>query len=478
MTNSSKVEIFHRNNSTMRWLVLITVSFAVFGAYFAYDSISPARRVLENELGFGPSSFSWLVGIYSLPNVLGMTLFGGILADRKGIRFAGMLFMALTVFGVLLTSFGGSTLFRSSGMRDLIASSSLPWSPEFIVMFTGRIIFGMGAEVLIVMQEKIIVRWFKGREISLAFGIGLVICRIGTIAAFNVTTFILESGKLLSFSFISDTAMMMVTDSYTTLDAVMWLSAIIMLLSAGSFMLYLAAEKRFDKDNPDMAATHHPEGGSVSAIFKSPSFIWMSVLCFAFYAAVFPFTSFATDILKTKFGVSAGEAGFLTSIVMTSTIIGTPLFGWIIDNYGFRSRIMITGAIMMVAAHSMLTFTTIYPAIPMVIMGISFSAVPAGLWPGVAIFIEEKNNGAAYGFLGIVQNVGLLGVPLLMGLVTELTNPGVTAFKVNEKLAVWNYTAAQIVLVGFASVSLVAAWMIRRKALKENVNFFKASIHH
>ncbi|MBN2724600.1 MAG: MFS transporter [Deltaproteobacteria bacterium] len=465
-----------RYSSPLRWLSLITVSFAVFGAYYAYDTISPARRVLETELGFGPSSFSWLVAIYSLPNLLGITLLGGIIADRRGIRFAGKLFITLTLMGSLITAFGVSSFFRTSHLAEGIRMVSGSFSPEFIVMFIGRFIFGMGAEVLIVTQEKVIVRWFKGRELGLAFGIGLLICRIGTIAAFIVSTRILDSTRV--YTMLENAGfMMMVTDKSSGLETVIWLGAVIMLLSTGSFMLYTLVEKTYSRKHSmkesNFSGNH--KGGSILNVLKSKPFIWISLLCFSFYSAVFPFTSFATDILQSKFGISISSAGFYTSLVMTSTIIGTPFFGYIVDHYGYRGRIMILGSILMTLSHSLLAFTSIHPLVAIVIMGISFSAVPAAIWPSVAIFIDENDVGTAYGFLGVVQNAGLWGVPILIGKITDWTNPGVTTDMVNRKLAVWDYSGALILLTAFAFISVISAMMIRKTA-KPGSEFFLPGI--
>src|SRR5579872_2640257 len=140
-----------------RWTVLIFLSLAMFGNYYVYDALSPLADVLKQQLGFSDSNIGLLQAIYSFPNIF-TVLIGGILIDRIGLRKSLMMFAVLCLVGPAIT----------------VASGHL-W-----LMAAGRLLFGMGAESLIVAVTAALARWFKGKELSFAFGMNLTICRLGS----------------------------------------------------------------------------------------------------------------------------------------------------------------------------------------------------------------------------------------------------------------------------------------------------------
>src|ERR1700680_3197200 len=148
-----------------RWMVLVFLSLAMFGSYYAYDALSPLADVLKQQLGFSDENIGLLQAIYSFPNIFTVVI-GGFIIDRLGLR------KSLMIFGVL----------RFVGPAISASSSHLS------VMAAGRLIFGMGAESLNVAVTAALARWFKGKELSFAFGINLTICRLGSFAALNSPT--------------------------------------------------------------------------------------------------------------------------------------------------------------------------------------------------------------------------------------------------------------------------------------------------
>src|SRR6267378_8288193 len=145
-----------------RWMVLVFVSLAMFGNYYVYDCIAPVADLLARQLGFSDSNIGLLQAIYSIPNVF-MVLIGGYVVDRIGTR------KAIFIFGTLC--FAGSVVTVLSG--------------KLTVMAIGRLIFGLGAESLIVAVTTAVAKWFRGKELSFAFGIQLMIARFGTWLAQN-----------------------------------------------------------------------------------------------------------------------------------------------------------------------------------------------------------------------------------------------------------------------------------------------------
>ncbi len=148
-----------------RWLVLIFVSLAMFGSYYVYDALSPLADVLKQQLHFTDLDIGFLQAIYSFPNIFTVVI-GGFIIDRIGLRKSLMIFGVLCFIGPAITAISGH----------------LP------IMATGRLIFGMGAESLNVAVVTALARWFKGKELSFAFGLNLTASRLGTFAALNSPT--------------------------------------------------------------------------------------------------------------------------------------------------------------------------------------------------------------------------------------------------------------------------------------------------
>src|SRR6267143_4423040 len=148
-----------------RWMVLIVISLAMFGNYYVYDCIAPIADLLSKELGFSDSNIGLLQAIYSIPNVI-MVLIGGYIVDRIGTRNALLIVGTICLIGAVVPALSG----------------------KLTVMASGRLIFGLGAESLIVAVTTAVAKWFRGKELSFAFGINLMIARFGTWLAQNSPT--------------------------------------------------------------------------------------------------------------------------------------------------------------------------------------------------------------------------------------------------------------------------------------------------
>src|SRR5260370_2689068 len=148
-----------------RWLVLVFVSLAMFGSYYAYDALSPLADVLKQQLGFSDLDIGFLQAIYSFPNIFTVVI-GGFIIDRLGLRKSLMIFGLLCFIGLAISVISG----------------------HLSIMATGRLIFGMGAESLNVAVTTALARWFRGKELSFAFGLNLTASGLGTFAALNSPT--------------------------------------------------------------------------------------------------------------------------------------------------------------------------------------------------------------------------------------------------------------------------------------------------
>ncbi len=395
-----------------RWAVLVVISFAMFGNYYVYDAISPIADLLRDQLGLSDSNIGWLNAIYSFPNII-MVLIGGIIIDRIGVKKGTLLFGVLCFIGAAVT-----------------ASTD-----KFAVMATGRLIFGLGAESLIVSVTVGIARWFKGRELSFAFGVNLTIARMGSYLALNSPTW--ARGAYENWQWP-----LFITVAFATFCVVGPLVY---------WVLESRAEKRYDLG--DVGQTDKVEWGDLFSFGRS--YIWVVLLCVTFYSAIFPFQTFAIKFFQDTHGVSRETAGFLSSIITLFSMIMTPLFGIWVDRVGKRSLFMMVGSLMLVPVYLIMAYTSTNLMIPMAIMGVAFSLVPAVMWPSVAYLVEEAKLGTAYGLMTMIQNIGLFGFNWMIGSANDFSgasaaNPGGYA------LGMWIFS-----VLGF--LGFFFAFMLRRE---------------
>jgi MFS family permease len=415
--------------------------------YFFYDALSPLKDQIQTNLGFTNQQYGFLQSTYSFSNVfLFMAVIGGVLLDKLGIRFTGTGFTFFMALGALLTFYGASDTFRNGGLGyNLLGSFLTSYSPEFKLMTFGYFLFGLGAETSIVVITTIVVKWFKGKELALALGINLAVARIGQAMAFFF------SANLSTRDFW-----------YRPI----FLAACLLSTAFLFFVFYSLIDLKLDRQIKYKLEVDESEKFRISdilKIIKIPSFIYITLLCVTFYSAFFPFLKYATDLLHNKFSLTTSYAGRLTSIPIFFTVLFTPFFGWIADNKGKSASMMIYSSILLILAHMTLTFTQVNPVIPMALLGISFSLIPAAMWPAVAKIINQKRLGTAYGIMFSVQNFGLWLFPILIGFILDRTNPGITAKMVEEGMARYNYTYAILMLGIIGIVGVVFALLLKHE---------------
>jgi len=388
-----------------RWLVLLVISFVCFAQYYIYDSITPLAPLIKHDLGFTGTEYGLLFSAYSAANVfLFLLIFAGILVDKMGVKLSGILYVFLCVAGAALTAIGAMADLRSllGPFYDWLGSAFLPsWSPELKVMLLGRAIYGVGAEAILVVNNKVLARWFLGKELAFAFGLNLTIMRLGTFLALNLQAPIAEGWGLQS---------------------ALWFATLLMAAGFGMFFVYLFVEKmiRNKTTGTEAAGTQPEETFKLKEAFSfDPSFWLITLLCVTFYSAVFPFQAYAPDILVQKFGYSITRAGMYTSALILGTMIFTPILGWFVDHFGKRATLMIVGSLLLIPCHLLLGMTHFPPVVPIFVVGIALSLVPAALWAAIPMMVDEHRLGTAFGVVGYVQNVGLMFFPYVAGRIAD-----------------------------------------------------------
>lgn len=393
-----------------RWVVLIFVSLAMFGNYYFYDALSPLADVLQKQLHFTDENIGLLNSFYSIAPIA-TVLIGGFIIDRIGVRKATLLFGGICMIGAIVTA---ST-------------------PSFYVMATGRLIFGMGAESLIVSITTALAKWFRGKELSFAFGINLMIARGGTWLAQNSPSW--ARGSYASWQ-------------------TPWLIGVgfVSLCVIGPVLYWIfevRAEQRYNLG----------QGGEVDkVVFKDifhfgVSYWYVVLLCVLFYSAIFPFETFAVKYFMEAHGTSRELGGFLLSVLTACTIFGTPVFGYFSDRIGRRALLMAFGSCLLIPVFLMMGYTNVTLYVPMGMMGLAFALVPAVIWPSVAYIVDQKRLGTALGLMTMVQNIGMASLNWILGKANDMAGAGPN----NPS----GYNAMLQILTGLGVAAMVFAILLR-----------------
>jgi len=368
---------------SVRWGMLVLVSVAMFGNYYVYDSIAPLADILRTSLGFTSTQIGTLNAIYSFPNI-GMVLVGGIIVDRIGARAATLIFAVVCLVGAVLTAASGT----------------------FTMMAAGRLVFGLGAESMIVAVTAALGQWFKGKQLGLAFGLNLSIARAGSYAADLSPTW--AAGAYAS----GWRGPMLVAVAF---------SAVALAGAAAYWLLERRGESRYTFGHPQA-----PDRIVWSDLLRFNRSYWYIVgLCVTFYSVIFPFRStFAIEYFQNAHGLSLERAGALNGYVFLAAIFATPLFGLLVDRTGRRSLYMFLGSALLLAVFPTLLYTQWDLWVSTALIGVAFSLVPAVLWPAVPYLVEEERLGTAYGLMTMLQNIGLTVVNLGAGALNDMGRAG------------------------------------------------------
>ena len=407
-----------RDSAVARWAVLVLVASMMFFAYMFVDILSPLASLLEESLNWDRGDFgTYAAGEYLL-NVFGFLILAGIILDKMGVRFTGLLSASLMVIGAAI-KFWGISWPEANTVEWLNAWwPAMPGSAK-LAMF-GFMIFGCGCEMAGTTVSKILAKWFKGKEMALAMGLEMAIARLGVFAA-------MWFAPMLSERFA--------VDGTNSVVAPLLFASALLVIGLLNFFVFTIMDTKFDQQLVALGeATEEkdPEDefhvSDLKQIFSSKMFWIVALLCVLYYSAIFPFQRFATNFLEETLSISNAEAAGLFKWFPILAMVLTPFLGAFIDYKGKGASMMLLGAVIMIACHCVFAFVLpAYPSktlalITILVLGVSFSLVPASMWPSVPKIIDEKVLGSAYCLIFWVQNVGLCLVPLLIGKLRVATN--------------------------------------------------------
>lgn len=399
-----------------RWTALIMVALMMFFAYMFVDVMSPLKSLVESSLGWDSGTFgAYAASEYFLNVFVFFLIFAGIILDKMGIRFTGLLSASLMVVGALIKLVGITDWFQGTAFCEWLNSwwTAMPGSAKMASL--GFMIFGCGAEMAGTTVSKAIAKWFEGKEMALAMGLEMAIARLGVFAVMWIAPMI--SNKF----------------DHTIVAPVAFCTALL-IIGLLCYTVFVLMDRKLDNEliasgkmKEEKASDEEFHISDLKNIAASKMFWLVALLCVLYYSSIFPFQRYAPNFLEVTLNVSAETGAQLFSCFPILAMVLTPFLGALLDFRGKGATMLMLGAIIMICCH--LSFAFILPAYPsqwlavslIVILGVSFSLVPAALWPSVPKIIDTKILGSAYCVIFWIQNIGLCLVPLLIGTVLDAT---------------------------------------------------------
>ncbi|MCL6748945.1 MFS transporter [Prevotella sp. TCVGH] len=453
------VETFQKKLSdspAWRWTALVLLASAMFFAYIFVDILSPLQEFLQTQHGWDPIAYGRFAGSEPFLNVFVFFLiFAGIILDKMGVRFTAILSGTVMVVGASINYYALTEGFDASSIKVWFDNNlNLPLAAWNITPFydgmpasaklsaIGFMIFGCGAEMAGITVSRGIVKWFKGKEMALAMGIEMAIARVG------VAVVVIASPAIASIKPIN-------------VSRPLAYELLLLIIGLICFIVYGFMDKKLDAQGVEEEKDDPFKVSDIGKILSLKMFWIVALLCVLYYSAIFPFQKYAINMLQCNLQFSAEQAGLVFFVFPLGAAAVTPFLGNFLDRKGKGATMLILGAMLMIICH--LIFAFVVPATQSVIityaaiilLGISFSLVPAALWPSVPKLIDDKLIGSAYALIFWIQNIGLYAFPMIIGSVLRSSNPGVT-----DPLK-YNYTAPMLVFVSLGVIALILGFLLK-----------------
>lgn len=435
-----------KDSKRIRWTILVILSFTMFAGYMFTEVISPLKPILERVYGWNSADYGMVTSAYGWFNVFfGMLIIVGILLDRFGIRFS-------TISSVIIMIIGGTL--KWAAFKGLLPIDEVIFGLNSQVFYAafGYALFGVGVEYAGITVSKAVVKWFRGNELALAMGMQVAIARLGSFAP-------LAFGAAVATKY--------------NIPAYILIAVIFLIIGLIGFVYYNIQDKKLDLQLRlnDSSEEDIFRLRDLGVIISNRGFWYIALLCVLFYSAVFPFYKYGPDLMVNKFGVSERWAGLLPSLVPFGTMLLTPFFGSIYDKKGKGASIMILGSVLLFVVHVIFYLPMITSVIAaffnVLLLGIAFSLVPSAMWPSVPKIIPDKQLGSAYAFIFWVQNFGLWGIPLAVGIVLDRTNPGVAAAKAAGENITYNYQTTWMIFVALTILAIIVSVLLKAENKKK-----------
>ena len=485
-----------RDSAGMRWTALLLLAMAMFCSYIFMDILSPIKDLMQETRGWDSTAFGTMQGSEVFLNVFVFFLiFAGIILDKMGVRFTAVLSAAVMLVGACVKWYAVSESFMGSGLETWFTNNlnyipvfdelgvspfyeGMPASAKFAAC--GFMIFGCGCEMAGITVSRGIVKWFKGREMALAMGSEMALARLGVATCMIFSPFFARLGGEVSVS------------RSVAFGVVLMCIALIMTI------VYFFMDQKLDSQTGEAEEKDDPfKISDLGKILTDAGFWIVALLCDSFWASssvtivqyvimlIVAAAGFASNFQK-KANLKYGLLGLSIVALITYCYMGfmrqsaesifavfpllavliTPILGSYLDHHGKAASMLVLGSILLIACH--LTFAFVLPMFKgnavggiiiayttILVLGASFSLVPASLWPSVPKLVDAKVIGSAYALIFWIQNIGLWLFPLLIGKVLDKTNPGVT------DPTQFDYTAPLVMLASLGVAALILGFVLK-----------------
>ena len=439
----------------LRWGALILIASMMFFAYMFVDVMSPLKSLIESSRGWDSQTFgTYAASEYFLNVFVFFLIFAGIILDKMGIRFTGLLSASLMVLGAAIKYYAISDSFMGTGLEAWLGSWWTAFPASAKLASFGFMIFGCGCEMAGTTVSKAIAKWFQGKEMALAMGMEMAIARLGVFA-------VMWLAPMISNKFDQSVV------------APVAFCTVLLIIGLLNYTIFVLMDQKFDKQlkaegsAEEQSSEEEFQLKDLGKIFSSKMFWLVALLCVLYYSAIFPFQRYAPNFLEVTLGIDAESASRLFSCFPILAMCLTPALGALLDFKGKGATMLMVGAVIMIACH--LSFAFLLPMFPskvlalllVVTLGVSFSLVPAALWPSVPKIIDEKILGSAYCVIFWIQNIGLSLVPLLIGTVRDKTG---------------GYVAPMVIFSSFGVLAFIMSFYLKIEDKKKGYGLEEPNI--
>ncbi len=437
-----------------RWGAMVLIALMMLFAHMFVDVISPIKELIQIQRGWTSDIFGTFAGSEYFLNTCGFLIVAGIILDKMGIRFTGVASALVMIVGACIKFYAVSDLFAGSSFEAWMNSwwVAMPGSAKLACL--GFMIFGCGAEMAGITASKALAKWFEGKEMALAMGLEMALTRVSVFIIFTISPRIAGIGGA-NPSIVRPVA----------------LCCALLVIGLLCYLVFCVMDKKLDKQlGEDVAKVENDEEfkfADVINIFKSKLFWIVAILCVLYYSAIFPFQKFAANMLQSNLGLSATMASDIFRWFPIGAACVTPFLGGYLDKKGKGATMLILGSLLMIVCH--LTFALVLPAFPntivafaaIILLGVSFSLVPASLWPSIPKIMDKRFLGSAYSLIFWVQNFGLMGMPIFIGWALEKCNPGVAEqIAAGAEGVAYNYTVPMLMFAALGGLALLfSLWL-------------------
>jgi len=386
------------SQSGRRW-VMLGIAFMCMLTYGAtLQAVAPVLSLIMGDFSLSHTQGGLLTSLYAVPGLI-LAIPAGMLADRYGQKVIALVSFSMSIAGTAIVATGTC----------------------FSLLILGRILTGAGAMTLMVLGPQLLAQWFRGREVGTAMGV------------FNAGFMV---GSILSLYLLA-----MAGESWGW-RATIWLSAGIPLLGLVLFALFFAPAPGGGQKISGRQ-TGQPEG-LLKGLKLVGVPIWIvGAAWMLFNCCMIALFAFTPDFLQTT-GVSITSSGFVTSAVMWTGLVVSPLVGYMIDKLDHKLAIIAISSIVLAALVLLVPTLTGWILAIMLIIGVVQTMMPAPIFALPPDVTSPKRLGLSFGILSFFLSLGIVVGPAVAGLVRDITGSYLASYVL---MAVFSLLVALSMLV-------------------------------